>query len=269
MKTTMAIATAVIARVRVFVLALAVLCWLCGAANAQLGNQRVQESILLTVSGTTATFFDSLGSTSDTFEYVITGAPATSSIVLKGCMRGGTCITIETFTDVVTNAIRYMSGSDYDNIQITWTFTGGTSPTLKINWSGSSGVGTGGIADPCQAPGILKQSSFVDPVTATTVALVAPVTGTYVYLCGFVSTMAGTITANTFKFVDGTGGTCGTGTITLSATFTSGILTSGATVVRSNGQGAIIRTRLGRGLCVTTTIATTPSINIHAWWVQM
>lgn len=88
-----------------------------------------------------------LGMVTNGFEVVITGTPSTVSVITKGCMRGGTCDTLDTYT-TVANANRKPSISvAYDYFEISATWTGGTSPTVRINRtatlarSGASGAG--------------------------------------------------------------------------------------------------------------------------------
>src|SRR4051812_23404972 len=64
------------------------------------------------------------------FEYVYGGTLSTVSTVLKGCMRGDTCDTLETSTST-SNTNRCVRDS-YDYFTVTPTFTGGTSPTLTV-----------------------------------------------------------------------------------------------------------------------------------------
>lgn len=73
------------------------------------------------------------------------------------------------------------------------------------------------FADHCQTG--LKQSVQYAGSTAATTSLVAPVTGTNVYICGFVISQAGGV--GTIAIEYGTGATCGTGTQLLSATYTA------------------------------------------------
>lgn len=68
-----------------------------------------------------------------TFEYLITGSPDSSSIALKGCMIGGTCDTIETYTGNANSIHSYAGSKVYDYFLITPTFSGGTSPKLAVN----------------------------------------------------------------------------------------------------------------------------------------
>lgn len=106
-------------------------------------------------SGTTLYFLNACngpGTFYPTFEEKFTGSPSTVSVVIQGCMRGGTCDTLETYT-TPTNSPRAPSVSKlYDYFSVTPTFTGGTSPTLIVNYSsnpfarGPGGSGSGTIS---------------------------------------------------------------------------------------------------------------------------
>lgn len=240
------------------------------SVSAQIGAQRAQDTALISVTATTITILDPIGSTSDTFEYIVTGAPATSTITLKGCMRGGTCVTLDVLSDVITNITRYTSGSDYDNFQITWAFTGGTAPTLRINWTGSAAAGAGATADPCASPGIAKSFAIQDAAAANTFNMVPTVANQIVYVCGFTITMvASAATTDTIFFKAGGGGSCGTGGASVTPTWNSGLLSAGATVLQSAGNMTQFRSKVGQGMCAVTTVGTTPNINIHLVYVQM
>lgn len=72
---------------------------------------------------------------------------------------------------------------------------------------------TASLNDYCAA--LHKQSVPISVSSATTTSLVAPVTGTSIYICGFyISSVGGT---STLEY--GTGATCGTGTTTLTGAF--------------------------------------------------
>lgn len=97
-------------------------------------------------------------------------------------------------------------------------------------------------------------SVVINSTSAATTQLVALSAGTQVHVCGFLVNQVGAATAPTFKFVQGTGTNCGTGTADLTGVIT-GAATAGvpATVAFGNGQGAILRTAVGGALCITTT----------------
>jgi hypothetical protein len=90
----------------------------------------IQDGGTITVSGGVIGF-PGYQTVNMTFEEKITGAPATVSVIITGCMRGGTCDTLDTYT-TVANANRAVAGT-YDSYQVTATWTGGTAPTVVVN----------------------------------------------------------------------------------------------------------------------------------------
>lgn len=142
-----------------------VLC-LTSLASAQV---RAVDKQTVTASASTVTELNNAGAMNVSFEYVITGSPATISIVLSGCKNGGTCEALDTYT-TVANAIRPTSSAlskAYDYFTIVPSWTGGTNPAVTINTTllgagagsssgggtvtavtGSSGVSSSGGASP-------------------------------------------------------------------------------------------------------------------------
>lgn len=87
------------------------------------------------IGGGSLTIYNQLHGVNSSFEYLLSGGLTTVSISLQGCMRGGTCTTLETYT-TVANTIRTISSSVvYDYYTITPTGTGGSSPVLTVNTS--------------------------------------------------------------------------------------------------------------------------------------
>jgi hypothetical protein len=100
-------------------------------ANAACSKETDQQT--LSVSGNTLTFPDSCGTQTQTFELVITGAPATFTATLVGLGRGGTTVTLASTSATTANQFLYGSGGPFDKYQITASWTGGTSPTVTAN----------------------------------------------------------------------------------------------------------------------------------------
>jgi hypothetical protein len=105
------------------------------------------------------------------------------------------------------------------------------------------------------------------PITLTTIvtATVVPVSGsTAVYVCGFSFTIAPSATsADTIKFVYGTGAACASGQTALTGTYGNGDLTIAAPVVPisyGNGNGTVMIAPASNGLC---TITTGTAVNIQ------
>jgi len=101
-------------------------------ANMAQAQSPIERQTQTGASGSTLTFNNSIGSGLMKLEYKISGSPATASIVLKGCMRGGTCDTLQTDT-TTTDTMRLVSGL-WDYMTIEPTFTGGSSPSVRVNW---------------------------------------------------------------------------------------------------------------------------------------
>lgn len=112
--------------------------------------------------------------------------------------------------------------------------------------------------DPCfsAAP---KSSAAIAITTAATTQLVALSGTATIYVCDFSITISQVVTtANTLKFVTGTGASCGTGTADLTGAYGSGGVTAAPPLfVTSASTGTTFRTPAGNALCVTTTIGAT------------
>jgi hypothetical protein len=122
--------------------------------------------------------------------------------------------------------------------------------------------------DPCFG-NTQKSSAFLNLTTATTSTIVGLTANTAIYVCSYVIVMSGTTAADTVAFVVGTGVNCVTSPTTISATFNSGILTQGATTIASSsGAGQALVATLNRALCVTSTVGTSPNINVQITYVQ-
>jgi hypothetical protein len=112
-------------------------------------NTKYQNKSTTSTSGTVMSFSNELGGMTASFEEIITGSPASSSIVIKGCKIGTTCITLETYTGNVTDVRGPAVDKIYDYFTVTPTWTGGTSPTVTVNYTvtiarNGTGVGGGG-----------------------------------------------------------------------------------------------------------------------------
>lgn len=119
--------------------------------------------------------------------------------------------------------------------------------------------------DPCLLPQHDKLSATINVSTATTTQLVALSAGKIVYVCDFGMTISQVVTtANTIKFVYGTGASCGTGTTDLTGPFGAGGVTAAAPIVVLSGHtGTAFSAPPGNAICVTTTIG--GSANFAGW----
>lgn len=104
-------------------------------------------------SGTVMTFPNDVGGTMPMFNEIYTGAPSSSSVQIKGCIRGSTaatatCDVLETNTTNATHNSAPATTGPYDYFLVTPTLNGGTSPRLEVHYTISSkakaGSSTGG-----------------------------------------------------------------------------------------------------------------------------
>lgn len=123
------------------------------------------------------------------------------------------------------------------------------SPVAAQTGPGSSVVIYNGLADPCSAAWVAKQSVAVNISTATTTQLVALTANQSVYACGFYSTVLGT-TSPSLLFVTGTGSACGTGTASLTGTMVP--TTAAAVQVNIGGDATKFKGAVGGAVCLTT-----------------
>lgn len=99
------------------------------------------------VSGTPINVANDCGGLIGTFGEVITGSPASASIVIAGCVRGGSpCSTLSTSTSTVSATIKPTIDSIYDYFIVTPTWSGGTNVSFTVNatLTTASGTGSGG-----------------------------------------------------------------------------------------------------------------------------
>lgn len=125
-------------------------------------------------------------------------------------------------------------------------------------------------ADFCALPQYDKSSVVVNISTAATTQLVALSTGKAVYVCSVALSISQVVTtANTIKFVGGTGASCGTGTTDLTGAFGAGGVTAGTPIVVNVGAGHTMFTApMSNALCATTTIGGSASFVGVVTYVQ-
>lgn len=100
----------------------------------------------ITTSGRAFTHQNVIGEVNVNVEYVISGSPTITSIVLQGCMRGNTCQTLNTYTSS-SNGVVAVTGL-YDSYVITPTWTGGSSPAVQINWLATANTSPSAVTLP-------------------------------------------------------------------------------------------------------------------------
>ena len=119
-------------------LAVAAICVSAAGLRAQVGacsanfTPQCKDTQTIATSGSTATI-RSNGGLAAVFEEVITGSPATVSIVIQGCGDAGTCTTLDTYTTVANTVRTPVLTAPYAYYRVTATWTGGTSPTVTVN----------------------------------------------------------------------------------------------------------------------------------------
>lgn len=90
------------------------------------------DSVKFSAQGQSYTIQNMIGALNLTFEYLVSGSPASLTMTIQGCMRGGTCATLDTYSST-SSAIRTVNGL-YDNYVIAvTTLSGGSSPTVQMN----------------------------------------------------------------------------------------------------------------------------------------
>ena len=124
--------------------------------------------------------------------------------------------------------------------------------------------------DPCQSSAVVKSSVVVNITTATTTALVVPSGSTTIYVCAVALTISQVITtANTFKFIQGTGAACVTAPSDLTGLFGGGGITATSPIVISHiGAGTLFKTNAAGGLCATTIIGLSGNFHGVVTYVQ-
>jgi len=132
------------------------------------------------------------------------------------------------------------------------------------------GTVTPASVDPCQSSAIVKSSVAIAISTATTAALVAVSGSTTVYICSFTLSISQVITtANTIKFIQGTGAACSGAPADLTGAFgTGGVLAAAPLIISNPGGFTLFKTAASNGLCATTTIGASGSFQGVLTYVQ-
>jgi hypothetical protein len=119
--------------------------------------------------------------------------------------------------------------------------------------------------NPCNTTAV-QTTVKISATTAATTELVALAAGQIIYVCDFSLSISQVVTtANTIKFVYGTGVACATGTTDITGAFGSGGITAGAPITIS-GKG--LKTAAANALCITTTIGATAFFSGHISYIQ-
>lgn len=117
-------------------------------------GQIYNNSQSVSVSGTTITVPNLQGSLAAVFHEVVTGAPASATVVVSGCTAANSCTQMDSFT-FTGNGYTYRSlssATSYDHYAVTPTWTGGAAVSVTVgttiprnaNSGGSSSITLGG-----------------------------------------------------------------------------------------------------------------------------
>lgn len=121
--------------------ALAITILLSSSLWAQGAYTKAVDTGTISASGGIFTHINGIAELNIQAEYIISGSPTITSIILKGCMRGGTCSTLSTYT-ASSNTTVGVTGL-YDSYQVIPTWTGGSNPSVQINWLASANSAPG------------------------------------------------------------------------------------------------------------------------------
>jgi hypothetical protein len=110
------------------------------------------------------------------------------------------------------------------------------------------GLNSHASTDPCGSSQLAKTSVAIAAAAATTTQIVAAVTGSSIYVCGYqVSQIA---TAGTLQWVNGTGASCGTGTTNLTGAMG---VTASSPISYGGGAAYVMKVPQSNALCLVTT----------------
>lgn len=124
---------------------------------------------------------------------------------------------------------------------------GGTTVTAEYIFA-VPGISSHASSDPCESGAIAKSSAPITAAAAATTQIIAATANNSIYVCGY--QMAQIATAGTVQWLYGTGASCGTGTVNISAPMG---MTASLPITYSGGSGYIFKVPIGNALCLTTT----------------
>ncbi|MGH9522727.1 MAG: hypothetical protein ACRD3E_09375 [Terriglobales bacterium] len=164
----------------------------CGDPTASYTNCRNSQTI--STSGNSVTINNYVGAVTSTFEVKIAGAPDTVNVVIQGCMKGGTCDTLDTYTTVADSIRKPTISTVYDKYVVTASWTGGASPSVTVNTTAtiarnSSGGGsfatiTGLPSDNANLQSALDAKANESELGGLTITLTSPAAGQILKLTG-------------------------------------------------------------------------------------
>ena len=182
----------------------------------------------------------------------ITGSPSGCSIALayqqNNATTAGSAVATISFTpatgvqQLAVNPTGVGTGDAYVATYACSTYP--TAGTISVSFSPAQVVVQANYGDPCKNPNVVTSSAAINITSATTTALVAPLTGKSVYVCQLSVTVAGASATVLLEY--GTGATCGTGTTSLTGTFAGGT----NSLISMGWGGAIVATPASNALCL-------------------
>ena len=108
-------------------------------ANGPTHNEHTEtDKGVITTSGTSIFLPNAIGTFTNNFGVTTTGSPASFTATVFGCMSDGTTCSSSLGTTSTSGAI-ITTTVPYDQYKVTATWSGGTSPTVKIARSGFTG----------------------------------------------------------------------------------------------------------------------------------
>jgi hypothetical protein len=229
-----------------------------GAMVSSQGDKTLAVGVAANANFTAQTIRSPFGNTGGAlyFSYAATG-PA-GSILNVSC----TTLAIGTTTSIASFPLATAAGPQIfpvsvlpcDFITVMYTSGGASATTFTASYvfTGSATISGG---DPCQ--GSTAPKTGISISATATAKLGSGVAGHAFFVCGFNFTLAGGATPPTAQFQDGTGTTCGTGTV--NRTGTMAVAASSTGPIDSGGGGyTIFKTTTGADFCIALA-GTTPS----------
>jgi hypothetical protein len=111
------------------------LVFLVGLATTVLAQNNSGTAGTIATSGQSVNIGNPHGVLHLSVEVIPHGGPSTLVVAISGCMRAGTCSDpIATSNEATANVIAVAPATPYDYFLVTATFSGGTSPSVTVNY---------------------------------------------------------------------------------------------------------------------------------------
>lgn len=220
---------------------------------------------------------------------IVTGTGSGLTFTFQGSVDGTNYVTIPCVvpstgaiaTGGTANGTWTCQAAGYQNVRVNLSAIGGGTFTVTLNASAGSNqppigtqgtatnltavAGTATVSDPCHS--IAATYAPISITSATTTRIVAPVAAKRTYVCYMFLFSA---IANNIGVVEGTGGTCGSGTagVVGGTTAANGInlTTNSGAVFQAGGEVAVATAGTNVDLCLIT--STAGPVAGHIKWVQ-